>query len=653
MLNRVALLEFPDEAESLNKYLSDNCMSEEEVIVVGLSPSVRSVITREGRAVDDTLKYLTNESHSRTLQKSEEICEWLWGHVHLIDSDAIEFPYTQSLIWYVRLFIHELLWEIELIHRAVSLHEASNIIVGAPFLNNSSDQQLHPSERYLGELVRRYAKNNSLTVVALAARNRRAMFDSSSIARQAFRLCVAPLWGRVHRRNLVRRYSGGCVLGTTDQYRMDNVAYRLKQSESAQPMLVMREWPRWRNWTSLITKQNCHPFDDEVFMGYWEAGVAENVESRRHLEVAIDGVVQDILQASELFSYCGVAFSDLVAKKVNSGIKPFVLSLHRRAATIRTLLTRLNPSAVVSVGNRNDDLLIGVVSQQLGLPAMMISHGSHVTQKNGAGHMEWQEQAHRLIRAPFPYVGLQSKLAEDFWRTFPSEGRPIRIGPVLWGLRGKRARGSDQGVKPSSNVAQFVVMHAGTPKRREGRRFLVYETLDEYLDSIVCVARAILQIPSVHFIVKFRSIPGLSLDDLCAVLPSSDRISINIDEPLIDVLQRSQLLISFSSTTIEESFQYGVPVLLYGGHGRYHHISNPVVLSGGVGPLAPVYAVKEDEFLVHAITQILCRHREAKDADHLFDQFRFSKQEVMSLPAWVQSTRDVVMSEPRTAASAL
>ena len=39
-----------------------------------------------------------------------------------------------------------------------------------------------------------------------------------------------------------------------------------------------------------------------------------------------------------------------------------------------------------------------------------------------------------------------------------------------------------------------------------------------------------------------------------------------------EVLAEADLLVSFSSTTIEEALVNDVPVLLYGGHGRYAHI---------------------------------------------------------------------------------
>ena len=58
------------------------------------------------------------------------------------------------------------------------------------------------------------------------------------------------------------------------------------------------------------------------------------------------------------------------------------------------------------------------------------------------------------------------------------------------------------------------------------------------------------------------------------------------------------MLVSFSSTTIEEALVNDVPVLLYGGHGRYAHIPVKPFSSFNKEVLMPVTWVKTNKDLI-------------------------------------------------------
>src|SRR3970040_2170382 len=79
----------------------------------------------------------------------------------------------------------------------------------------------------------------------------------------------------------------------------------------------------------------------------------------------------------------------------------------------------------------DDDMFMGELCRRAGLPALLISHGSHVFPKSDLERIEWGEQGHRLLRAPYPFVALQSRLAEGFLKAFPSTSKGVRTGPVI------------------------------------------------------------------------------------------------------------------------------------------------------------------------------------------------------------------------------
>ena len=89
------------------------------------------------------------------------------------------------------------------------------------------------------------------------------------------------------------------------------------------------------------------------------------------------------------------------------------------------------------------------------------------------------------------------------------------------------------------------------------------------------------------------------------MLPSSDRYCVSVDEPFLDVLSVSDLLVSFSSTTIEEALQNQVPVLLYGGGGRYQHIEAFDVVPDKEVEAKAVYTIRRAEYLASGLKRIL------------------------------------------------
>ena len=101
----------------------------------------------------------------------------------------------------------------------------------------------------------------------------------------------------------------------------------------------------------------------------------------------------------------------------------------------------------------------------------------------------------------------------------------------------------------------------------------MYEISDEMLKGLTELTSGILDKLNLEMIIKFRAGPEFSLDSLNLLLsPLPANVIIDNERPFFDVLGEADLLISFSSTTIEEALVNEIPVLLYGGGGRYSHI---------------------------------------------------------------------------------
>ena len=91
---------------------------------------------------------------------------------------------------------------------------------------------------------------------------------------------------------------------------------------------------------------------------------------------------------------------------------------------------------------------------------------------------------------------------------------------------------------------------------------------------------------------------------------------------------------SFSSTTIEEALINDIPVLLYGGKGRYSHIpTEPFKLVDTDDILSPVTFVDSKESLAQYFKALDKNH--AKFIDHQFDFSRFRLKDSMRVIDWL------------------
>ena len=120
----------------------------------------------------------------------------------------------------------------------------------------------------------------------------------------------------------------------------------------------------------------------------------------------------------------------------------------------------------------------------------------------------------------------------------------------------------------------------------------------------------------------------MPVEDLRLLLPESDKYVISADESFSDVLGITDLLVSFSSTTIEESLLNGVPVLLYGSDGRYQHIQGEEVDGSGLIDAKPVYVVRSGQHLSKSIESILQAVGGREMPRQLFSPYVFNTDEV-------------------------
>jgi len=189
----------------------------------------------------------------------------------------------------------------------------------------------------------------------------------------------------------------------------------------------------------------------------------------------------------------------------------------------------------------------------------LVSHGSHIKQDGLSGIEQDYLSKGQLVSDSFKFKVVQSPYAVDF---FKDNDNIIKSYPLAWGNKFEP--------EPTNKVDnKILILHASTPKVQ--LRPIIYETQFEYIDSIIKISKLIQNMKDVELLIRFRNSINLSEDSLKFLLKDYKKVKIVSNNTFNYWLDKSDILVSYSSTTIEEAILNGKKVIQFGD--IYRHLS--------------------------------------------------------------------------------
>ena len=269
--------------------------------------------------------------------------------------------------------------------------------------------------------------------------------------------------------------------------------------------------------------------------------------------------------------------------------------LHSMTDNIREYITDLKPAAVISNQVRwYHSAILAEVSEQLGIDNHLFSHGSHTVTESRLANFERTENANGLLYSSLLSTinYFQSPQSALFASLENVSG--YNCTPLMWGYK------SINQSKQARN--ERIILHAGTYKTFGSPRPWIYETSIELIEATK-------DIENTKLVIRIRVAPECSLAALKSLLPKYPHYQLKTEGTFLEDLAEAQLLVSYSSTTIEEALVAKKPVLLWGGTQRYYHLP-PRKQIPVIDDRAAVYAPMKKEDLSRMIRAILDVHAE-------------------------------------------
>ncbi|MCP4268644.1 MAG: hypothetical protein GY777_24200 [Candidatus Brocadiaceae bacterium] len=634
MQKNLIIFEYTDEVEIFIAQRSLDELKSEYVNIIAIQPDVQAYLKRKEILYSNTTKFFTKESHQNILLKSAEIIEPFRALLNIRDCLGIKEGYNNAFVFYLRHYsILYLLWQIEVVHNAIDrLRPEKLIAVKMDYYPDAMDS-IPRNERYLGIIVEKIAEKRGLQVELFTGKKKHynSIVEKTKLAfleiikTIIFQINMALFGYKSKGRKYVLYSSASYNLTKVIQSlisKYDRLMYALIYSNHKAKDLK-RMFCDDKHWNML----SCLP-----------AYLSSNKRSGflKELNKTIIMLKEFFSNNREILRYKGIDFQELVFLKIKESMIPFLINMHGQTYYLDKFIRNKNPVLVLSQMARGLFYNLGELASFHNIPSVLISHGSHVPASNRYAELEWGEHGLGLMNTHYKYIAIQSPWALRYLKSRPSNSIPIITGPLLF-----TKIKIDEDIKLSTkkrivpqHYKKTIILHASTPKLYQAYRPYVYETVDEYIENINSLIRAVEKLKEVHLIVRFRPFDNLTLSDFQELLVKSSCYSVHSKGTFKDYLTIADLLVSYSSTTIEEALQNRVPVLQYDAHGKYCHIKGQILDPSLKPEFDSCYYVGSEKILLWAIRWLYKNHLTSDISDNVWERHVFNDREKVELPSY-------------------
>ncbi|NQT30418.1 MAG: hypothetical protein HQ596_07585 [Candidatus Saganbacteria bacterium] len=649
---RLVILESIEEAKYFVDFVCSNDQEYKKSDILSLSPDIRAYLDKNGINSLSSAEIAGFQSYQAIMDKCEELETHVKGYIRKNNIEVPEDYFVNTFFFYLRLIWRHFMWDIELLNKCLMRKKYGKIIAFKHKRKSLGAQVIAINEQqlYMGDIAEKICQKNELEFTALAFPTG---IKSKGIARISLKpglfvgLCsrIGFMFIRLAAILFSKKKS---LLISSPGYNLNLVCEELvakKKNLEVCQFYVGKEGivEILRSMAIMFcvlfsrkikNKLLAYPVDfifSVMPFARHYAGEYKNAVPEIYLNKIL-GALEQVKGDGVVFG--GINYCELLRQKLSDGLIPFMLRLHFKAFGLKKALEIIKPNYVFSQMNAGLYGALGLFAKKANIPSVLISHGSHIAHKDYDKYAarEHEMLAKVILVGDYKYLAVQSPHARELAAQMSNGYHEIIcIKPTLWG------RSIDRSSRLRSN--QFTVVYAATFKLRHDRRY-IYETSDEFIQSLKDLCEVIKDLPDFKLIIKYRNNFELSCDTLEELLPISNDIVIENKRPFLDVLKEADLLVSFSSTTIEESLSNKVPVLLYGGQGRYSHIPCDPFSNANNGLNKAVTFIRNKDDLMKYFVLLSRQASAFKVPDQEFAKHRFGDNEAENFCDWFLRVAD-------------
>jgi hypothetical protein len=256
----------------------------------------------------------------------------------------------------------------------------------------------------------------------------------------------------------------------------------------------------------------------------------------------------------------------IILKGIETEYEEFICSISP-IVNNAILITKYLSKNTLLVTHHHDGLngILSEVMTKIGLDSHLVPHGSFITRDLGYLHRSWNRYAIIFGMIPCTHIGVRSTIVSDYYSNLISLNEIHNVKIVLFKRRSLKRY-------TNNNIN---ILHASTPKSSyRHRRSFLYESVSNYFDNLVSIAGLVEADNEIEsFIVMARRINSsdLIVEDIINVLKQYKKTKVLIDENFLDIVGDCNVVISYSSSIIEETLSLEKKSILYYKFGGYNY----------------------------------------------------------------------------------
>ncbi|MBI5195864.1 MAG: hypothetical protein HZA10_06050 [Nitrospirae bacterium] len=628
MSRTLIIFEFKDEVDSFIARRSIEELRKEDTYVLAILPEAQLQLKRNGIRFFTTYELFGREGHEQALLKSDEIYKFCESLLTIEDELRITQGYNITVLFYLRTFIHYFLWLIEIIYRACLLWNIEQIIAFSRDGSYSLNPYLSDSEGYAGTISKRISEKLCIAHELMQGVHISRNPAAGAVKKNASDLCKFLIYKLILSMSSLLK-ARQIIIAPSMSYNFQRVINELMPVLPDARVLYLAD----KNPSSILSF--LFRADGDIFFPLPVIGG----KKQKRFKKTINQSVQRLWESAgsdEIFSYRGISVKEIVFKKIRDDIVSTISNIHNQTLHLNGFLKKLRPAIIISQMARFMNYNLGELASLYNIPSLLVSHGSHVPPKNQYEMMEWKEHGLGLVNTRYQYIAVQSPWARAYLQEISTRSTHIITGPLLFAkvnknentrvlLRKKLLRGYEN---------KIILLHADTPRLHNDLRFYVYQTVDEYIGNLNSLISAVEKVSDLHLIIRFRPKDYLSKNDLESLLVESDCYDIHTEGSFEEYLSLSDMLVSYSSTTIEEALQNRIPVLQYDPTGKYCHIPCQILAPETKPEPDSCYYVNSADNFPWALNWLIKNHFHGTVPEAVWAKHVFDDKEIVKLSAY-------------------
>lgn len=586
---------------------------------IALHPSAAVELSRRGLPFQNTLSLFGKNGHEKTLKKSQKIVESLRPFLKNIKANDINQAFEKTWVVYFRIYLNNLLAILHIINSAVESYNPRRFIV----IKNENEKH-----NTLFEIIQDYAKSNSIEIECIYKKSKNNLLNKNFFLN--FKWLNNLIFNfQLHLLSIIiNKRSNFLVL--SDANNMPRFIGRLSQyfddyfpiylsAQNKTIKIRLLEMFRGQTFTFLCTPKNIS---------------ANSIESFQIIYNGCTSKISDYMdEANDDFNIHMVDIRNPIIKFINNRLKENMTELYGEIISLKKVLALVKPKSVFSQHSLGIGYALGEICSKEDIPGLLITHGTHTPQKDPLPSYEWSVHAHQIFNSMYPFVALQSPLAKKFFLSQKEVfSKTIETGPICFAEKNNNTLKKNvirQRLFGQNNLKKKIILHAGSPRGWKFYRPWVYETIDEYINNINTTIKAVEEISGIFLCIRFRPQRELSLEEFKNSLLNSNCYGVYTDGSFDEFLESADLLMSYSSTTIEEALFFKMPVLQFDPDAKYEHIQGQKLSSNGVNKVSTIYSVLSESDLLPALKWWQKNHTDDINKTLDWNQYIFANDDNM------------------------